>query len=87
MKIDGKYYRIQEKVYKDGHKTYIVQVAINFYLFKIWKDFIYRSDKIKNFVMRGNTCEECRQNLLDYFERKEKKRNAITIESTNYYYV
>ena len=39
MKIDGKYYRIKEKVYKDGRKTYTAQKAINFYLFKIWKNF------------------------------------------------
>lgn len=86
MKINGKYYRIQEKVYKDGHKTYTAQVAINLYFFKIWTDFIYRSDKIRNWVMSGRTYEECKQNLLKYFDNKEQAHNKITIESTNYMY-
>ena len=69
MKINGKYYRIQEKVYKDGHKTYTAQVAINLYFFKIWTDFIYRSDKTRNWVISGRTYGECRQNLFNYFKK------------------
>ena len=52
MKIKNKEYRIKENVYKDGHKVYTAQVATNFYFFKIWNDFIYRSDKIKKWAMK-----------------------------------
>lgn len=90
MKIDGKYYRIKEKVYKDGHKEYTAQKAINFYLFKIWRNFScgvtdYGYGSI-NWICCGETYEDCKKYLLETLEEHKKQKAKTTIDVVNKIY-
>ena len=89
MLINGKEYRIKETVYKDGQTDYTAQYAINFWLFKIWRDYIIRYDSYY-----GNKVpipcfdieyERCCKMLIDDIEKKKKAKEAVKKVKTNYY--
>ena len=87
-----KNFRIIEKTYGDGHKTYKAQkVFLNFGLFKIWEDYIcdvldMGYGRIR-YICCGETYEDCRQHLLETIEKKEKQRLKNTIINKTSYKV
>ena len=88
MIINNKKYRIVEKIYKDGHKEYKAQYAINYFLFNIWRDYVcdvwdYGYATVR-FICGGHTYEDCKEYLIESIKKKEKKYRETTIEKINY---
>ena len=89
MKINNTNYRIKEKIYKDGHKEYIAQYAINCLFFNIWRDYVcdvwdYGYDTV-NFICCGKTYEDCKQHLIESIEKNENEYKKKTIDKIKYY--
>ena len=88
MIINNKEYRIQEKIWEDGHKEYKAQYAINCLFFKIWRNYIcdvqnYGYAKI-NYICCGKTYEDCKQHLIESIKKNEQRRKENTIKKINY---
>ena len=85
-------YRIVEKDYEDGHKTYTAQEAVTIFGIPIyWVKYVlkeenYYGDTVKFFCC-GETYEGCLQQLKKNLEEKERERRMYTVVNTIFHKV
>ena len=90
MFINGKEYRIKETIYSDGKTEYTAQRAINFKLFKIWRNVIertvsYYGDSIR-FYCTSNTYKGCKDSLMETIHKREAAKNSLKKKKIYYFY-
>ena len=83
-------YRIIEKEFEDGHKTYMAQEAIKFLGITIgWKKYVLRVDDYGygsiSYICCGKTYDDCLQQLKKNLEEKERARLKSTVKSIRHY--
>ena len=83
-------YRIIEKEYEDGHKTYMAQEAIKFLGMTIgWKKYILKEENYYGntvmWICYGETYDDCLKQLQENLKTKELERKKNTLKNTIYH--